>query len=198
MFEDIFKIKPTYIPPKEKEQPQIREKFLSEEELRKQKIKKLFDDPIWTTKKIQIYDKLLETGEALSLDLPSPYLYNEFGVFKSTLNFKRTEEEDIEYELCKNDPVYFADKYCYSMTDLGVVNIELRPYQKRILKELHEHRFSVWLASRQIGKCFTGDTEIQLIDEAIAFHELYYNYSKKTFLGRVKNVLYKILKKINI
>ncbi len=153
---DGFNIKPYYLPDK-KEVNKKAPKELSEEEQRIKKIEKLFfDTPTWTTKKIDIYDKLVETGEAISLELPSPYLYNEMGVLKPNLNVKLTEQELEEYEKCKLDPVYFAENYCQAMTDKGISNFKLRPYQKKVLKDYLDHRFNVFLSARQSGKSITS------------------------------------------
>ena len=61
-----------------------------------------------------------------------------------------------ELARCANDVVYFGEKYCFSMTDEGIRRITLRDYQKDMLKGFQENRFTVMLASRQIGKTVTS------------------------------------------
>ena len=74
----------------------------------------------------------------------------------SNLNFKYTKHEIDEIKKCKNDIVYFAEKYAYAMTDEGIKNIKLRGYQKKILRAFKDNQFTVLLASRQIGKTVTS------------------------------------------
>jgi hypothetical protein len=61
-----------------------------------------------------------------------------------------------ELARCASDVVYFANNYCVAMTDYGVKKIKLRPYQENVLKDFQDHRFNVFLASRQIGKTVTS------------------------------------------
>ena len=64
-----------------------------------------------------------------------------------------TKEHIEELRKCMNDPVYFAEKYIKIVNiDTGLQNIKLYPYQKRLLKGLHENRQSIILSCRQSGK----------------------------------------------
>lgn len=64
-----------------------------------------------------------------------------------------TAEHIIELEKCRDDIVYFAENYFYIVTlDEGLVKIQLRDYQKDMLKNFMEDRFNIVLASRQSGK----------------------------------------------
>lgn len=64
-----------------------------------------------------------------------------------------TKEHIEELRRCMNDPVYFAEKYIKIVNiDTGLQNIKLYPYQKRLLKGLHENRQSIILSCRQSGK----------------------------------------------
>lgn len=133
------------------------QKIKSPEEQRQEKIKKYFDSSnIWTTKKIEIYDKLADTGENDTLELPSPYVTGMYGVRKAGIFFEMTPEEQEEYNRCKDDPVYFSEKYCYTMTDKGLANVTLRPYQRKIIQKYNDNRFCIFLASRQTGKTVTS------------------------------------------
>lgn len=77
-----------------------------------------------------------------------------------------TQEHIDELKKCVNDPVYFAENYIKIVNiDKGLMNIELYPYQRRILKALHEHRHNIVLSCRQSGKCVTYDTMITLRNE---------------------------------
>lgn len=64
-----------------------------------------------------------------------------------------TKEHIEELRKCMNDPVYFAERYIKIVNiDTGLQNIKLYPYQKRLLKGLHENRQSIILSCRQSGK----------------------------------------------
>jgi len=72
------------------------------------------------------------------------------------INFDLTKEETEEFVRCANDVCYFANKYAHAMTDDGISNITLRPYQEKMLNTFSAERFVVMLASRQIGKTITS------------------------------------------
>lgn len=72
------------------------------------------------------------------------------------ITFQYTKEEYEEIIKCANDVVYFAERYCYVLTDEGYQKIVLREYQKNILKNFQKNRFNILLASRQIGKTTTS------------------------------------------
>jgi len=68
-----------------------------------------------------------------------------------------TKEQIGEYIRCKEDIIYFAEKYFYIMNnDQGKILIPLYDYQKKMLKAFlepsNDKRHNVILASRQIGK----------------------------------------------
>lgn len=162
------------------------------EEIEYEKYKKeLFADiNFWSTEKLELYNKMLDSGELdLLKNTKSPFYDNNPGVRKSGVDFGYTEEELEETKRCKDDVIYFAENYCYTMTAHGYKQIKLRPYQKRVLKELYENNFSVFLASRQIGKCFNFDTKIVVNGQERYFFELFYEQVKK---NRKLNILEKL------
>jgi hypothetical protein len=72
-----------------------------------------------------------------------------------------------EFIRCKEDILYFAQKYFFITTiDDGKIIIPLRRYQKKMLKAFFEpsdgKKHTVCVSSRQIGKCFSSDTEIKI------------------------------------
>lgn len=74
-----------------------------------------------------------------------------------------TAEHVKEYKKCINDPIYFAERYIKIVhVDKGLISIKLYDYQKRILKELKEHRFNIILSCRQSGKCVCINTIVTL------------------------------------
>jgi hypothetical protein len=108
---------------------------------------------VWTTKKIKEEVERIDKGLAADY---SPFFDGKTNQRAADIVFEYTDEEIGEVAKCANDVVYFGNKYCYSMTDEGVSRIELRKYQKTMLKDFQDNRFNVMLASRQIGKTVTS------------------------------------------
>ena len=50
------------------------------------------------------------------------------------------EEEIAEWLRCKNDIIYFIEKYCYLKTPEGIQHIKLHDYQKKYLKYLIDNQ----------------------------------------------------------
>lgn len=72
-----------------------------------------------------------------------------------------TEEHIDELVKCMNDPIYFAERYVQIVNvDKGLIPIQLYDYQKKMIKAMNDHRYSIILSCRQSGKCVTGDTKI--------------------------------------
>ena len=107
---------------------------------------------IWSTKSIELAYKALKDGYSLR---KSPFFRGNISLRKANLNFQYTQEELEEIIKCKNDIIYFANKYCYLKTETGKRHIVLRPYQEKILRNYQNNRFNITLASRQIGKTTT-------------------------------------------
>lgn len=63
------------------------------------------------------------------------------------------KEKIEEYAKCAKDPIYFIEKYIKIITiDDGEQPMILFPYQKRIVKSLHENRKTAAIICRQAGK----------------------------------------------
>lgn len=72
-----------------------------------------------------------------------------------------TKEHIEEIKKCAEDPVYFTEHYMYIVNvDKGKQLIQLRDYQKRILRELNKNRYNIVLSCRQSGKCVSYDSYI--------------------------------------
>jgi hypothetical protein len=64
-----------------------------------------------------------------------------------------TGEQILELDKCSRDPIYMIDKYAQIQHPVrGSIPFALRPYQRRVLDAFHNHRLSITLAPRQIGK----------------------------------------------
>ena len=114
---------------------------------------------VWTTKKIK--EEVDRIDKGLVADY-SPFFDGKTNQRAADIVFEYTDEEIGEIAKCASDVVYFGNKYCYSMTDEGVAQIQLRKYQKSMLKDFQDNRFNVMLASRQIGKCTSYATKIKV------------------------------------
>jgi hypothetical protein len=74
-----------------------------------------------------------------------------------------TKEEVEELYRCSQDIFYFAKKYCYVVhPKQGKINIVLRDYQKRLISTIVENEKVVCLASRQLGKCLSHNTLVNI------------------------------------
>lgn len=129
------------------------------------------------------------------------------GVRRKGIKFAMTPEELEEYIKCKLSVYYFAEHYCkIKLEDGSVGQMTLRDYQKDIIKLYTENRYSILMASRQIGKCNSFITNVlcKLNDGTyikINLGTLYYNelskHRKLTILENIKLFLYKLLEKID-
>lgn len=108
---------------------------------------------IWSSIVFSMALKGLEQGKKL---IYNPFYEGNTKLIKGDLVFERTPEEIEEWKKCKNDIIYFAEKYCKLMTPKGVKHIHLRDYQKEYLKHLQDHRLSIMVSCRQAGKTTTS------------------------------------------
>lgn len=95
---------------------------------------------------------------------------NEFQTFKDKMN-KRTRymglpnlkraniktqwsrEMVSEWKKCRDDIVYFAETYCaITHIDYGTIKVQLRDYQRDMLKIMSKNRMTTCNLSRQLGK----------------------------------------------
>lgn len=113
---------------------------------------------IWSTDTLDMALKGLEQGKKL---VANPFYENNTKILKTDLVFERTPEEIEEWKKCRDDIIYFTEKYCQLMTPQGIKHIELRNYQKDYLRHLEKNRLSICLACRQAGKCLSFDTTIK-------------------------------------
>lgn len=140
---------------------------------------------IWSTKSLDMALKGLEQGRKL---VANPFYENNMKLLKGDLVFQRTQEEIDEWVRCKNDILYFAEKYCKLMTPEGIKNVHLRKYQKKYLKHLEECQLSIYLACRQCGKTTTS--------AIFMLHYILFNVDKNALvLGNKRKTAVEILDK---
>ena len=140
---------------------------------------------IWSTESLNLAIKGLEEGKKLKAN---PFYENNTRLLKGDLVFERTEEEIEEWKKCKNDILYFAEKYCKLMTPEGIQHIHLRDYQKKYLRHLEKNRLSIYLACRQCSKT--------TMSALFMLHYVCFNFDKNALvLGNKRRTSIEILDK---
>ncbi len=116
----------------------------------------LSETNVITTKKVN--DILEKEKYALKLKRSETLWHNRLiGVRKAGLSFAMSKEERQEYTKCKLSVFYFAQKYCQIKREDGTIGyIELRDYQKDIIKLIDDNKYSILMASRQSGKSISA------------------------------------------
>ena len=104
----------------------------------------------WSTEKVQ--QLMLSMDEGYKPRGGTPFYDGNPDLRKGNIIFDYTPHELEEIKKCAADICYFANNYCTVMTDDGLRTIELRDYQYGMLEHFKANRFSICLASRQIGK----------------------------------------------
>jgi len=126
----------------------------------------------------------------------NPWFMGETGVRRAGCVYSITEDEVQEYIKCKLDIHYFSEKYCKIKREDGTIGaMKLRDYQKDILDLYTKNRFSILMASRQVGKTVSaaiailhfvlfnndknvmiiankGDTAIEIVDKIKSIYRL--------------------------
>jgi hypothetical protein len=115
---------------------------------------------IWDSKKInKLIEEVALEGKDIRGMKNSPFKDNDIVIKRANLPFQYTPEEWEELEKCKVDPMYFAYKYAFIRTSNGDMTVEmaggLRDFQSQIISNMHNNKFNILMASRQIGKTVT-------------------------------------------
>lgn len=105
---------------------------------------------VWNATLVENVKKLIENGDQVLGG--TPFHEGDVDFRNADIVYDYNEEELKEIAKCATDIVYFANKYCVSMTDEGVRRIKLRDYQEDVLRAYQANRWIIFLASRQIGK----------------------------------------------
>lgn len=72
---------------------------------------------------------------------------------RANIQIQWTQEMLDEWVKCRDDIIYFAENYCSIIhIDYGVIKVQLRDYQKDMLKIMFDNRMSMHNLSRQLGK----------------------------------------------
>jgi hypothetical protein len=140
---------------------------------------------IWSTAAFDLALKGIEQGRKL---VANPFYENNTKLLKGDLVFQRTPEEIDEWLRCKNDIIYFVEKYCKLMTPEGIQHVNLRDYQVDYLKHLEKNRLSIMLSARQAGKTTTS--------ALFMLHYICFNVDKNALvLGNKRKTAVEILDK---
>lgn len=140
---------------------------------------------IWSSCVLDAALRGIEQGKKL---VSNPFYENNTRLLKGDLVFERTDEEIHEWIRCKNDIIYFVEKYCKLMTPEGIRNVKLRDYQQRYLRHLIDNRLSIYLACRQCGKTTTS--------AVFMLHYILFNTDKNALvLGNKRKTAIEILDK---
>tara|TARA_B000000557_G_scaffold128950_2_gene104615 strand:- start:5117 stop:6763 length:1647 start_codon:yes stop_codon:yes gene_type:complete len=75
---------------------------------------------------------------------------------KANTAIEFSQEQILEYVKCKNDPVYFSQKYVKIVSlDEGLVPFKPYDFQEKLINNFHENRFNICKMPRQTGKSTT-------------------------------------------
>ena len=138
---------------------------------------------VWTTKKVEEAKKKLDEGYQLH-NSEIPYFEKTPGLRKAGVTFKFSKEELDEYTKCKLDIKYFANNYCFIKSEDGSFKVmRLRDYQYDILDLYDDNKYSILMASRQVGKCFEYNTPLVIYNKKL---KVYKNMKFFQFLFKIK------------
>lgn len=91
----------------------------------------------------------------IQLKIGDAYLSNP-NLKRANTPIQFTEEQVIEFLRCKEDPVYFAENYIKIVNvDDGLVPFNMYPFQRKLIRNFHNHRFNICKMPRQVGKSVT-------------------------------------------
>ena len=150
---------------------------------------------VFTTKLVDEATDKINDGIVLKR-YQNPWLKGEVGIKRSGISFRMSAEEQQEYIRCALDIHHFTEKYCKTKREDGSVGaIKLRDYQEEMLDSFVNNRFSILMASRQVGKTVSsaifilhtilfnndknvmivankGDTAVEIVDKVKSIYSL--------------------------
>jgi intein/homing endonuclease len=130
---------------------------------------------VWTTKKVQEAAQKLNDGYILP-NYEIPFFEKTVGLRKKSISFGFTGNEYDEYVKCKLDVTYFANNYCFIKVEDGSFKLmNIRDYQYDILDLYDNNKYSILMASRQVGKTIMASIYI--------LHFMLFNNTKNVLLA---------------
>jgi hypothetical protein len=151
---------------------------------------------VWNKERIELTEKKFSDGFILQGTENPFYDINKEGTSlrKPNINYEMNDEETLEFINSSIDVTYFAEKFCKVKNENSKVElIPLRDYQFKILEMYDKNRFSLLLASRQIGKCVEYNTLIDTPEGKIRIGDIYYKNTPRTIWNWLKHKLYNLL-----
>ena len=167
-----------------------------------------------------LIDELIKERN-MGYDIPyDAFFMRDLDLRAPNVTFKMTDEEMEEYQRCYDDAGYYVENYCKFMTDRGLKVVELRDFQKNVVKTVTDevyipslgewgpkNRNVIWMAARQSGKCCSSGMKINKLHEnsdlstdqinQIPISDIYYiGTSKLSLTERIKKFLYKLYNKL--
>lgn len=155
-------------------------------------------------------------------DIPyDAFFQRDLDLRAPNVTFMMTDEEVEEYQKCYDSALYYVENYCKFMTDHGMNTVELRDFQKNVVKTVTDevyiedledygpkNRNVIWMAARQSGKCHIfnqlckitaktgeGPNNVSMID---IYRNNTNNIDKNSkILNTIKLFLYKIYNKLS-
>ena len=164
-----------------------------------------------------LIDELIKERN-MGYDIPyDAFFMRDLDLRAPNVTFRMTDEEMEEYQRCYDDAGYYVENYCKFMTDHGLQVVELRDFQKNVVKTVTDevyipslgewgpkNRNVIWMAARQSGKCLIFNQLVNLEqplstdqNNQIPISDIYYiGTSKHSLIDRIKKFLYKIYNKL--
>lgn len=133
---------------------------------------------VFSTSFVENITKKLDDGFQVSR-AENPYFMNIQEVRRENLTFRMSKEELDHYIKCKLDVKYFANNFCKVKVEDGSYRIiKLRDYQLDLLDMFDDNKFSILMASRQVGKTISSAIYI--------LHYMLFNNTKNILIAANK------------
>lgn len=98
-----------------------------------------------------------------------------------------------ELTKCAKDPMYFVKNYVkVESTEFGEIPFEPYEYQENIIKGFHEHKNTICMVGRQMGKCVSGTTKIKYNNEKVRIDSLVKLSMREKIINFLENCLVKL------
>lgn len=98
------------------------------------------------------YDSDINIEDFDSNIVDPKYFQGNQGLKRFGVQISWTKEMVEEWIRCKEDPIYFIEKYIKIVTEDGLVQFKLRDYQIEMITSMVNNRFTISLMARQSGK----------------------------------------------
>jgi len=100
-----------------------------------------------------------------------------------------TNEMLSELEKCMDDPIYFMENFFYIQTEGGASLFKPFDYQKEMVKSFKEHKNTIVLTARQLGKT-------TITAAYILWYAMFHDNQTILLLGNIQSAAYEIMDRI--